>query len=150
MLTGLLIPSLGFPTLILGLLVYIRRGVVRLERRGLHAQGKVLGVRYPRSNKRTVDYTFRPPEGPELQGSFQEWPPPASEQTPGSPVDVLYLADAPHHHMAVGKGLSRRFFLIAATCLVLFASCATQSVLEEYFARQGQDPARARTTPEPP
>ncbi|RYZ44564.1 MAG: hypothetical protein EOO72_05895 [Myxococcaceae bacterium] len=149
MLMGLLVAGLGFPLIILGVLIYIRYGVVRLERHGLRAQGKVIGVRYPRSNKRSVDYTFRPPEGPELRGSFQEWPPrPEAERAPGSPVDVLYRADAPHDHMAVGTGLSQRFFLITATCLVLFASCTTRDVLREYFTRQGEAPAR--TTPAPP
>ena len=143
-LIGFLVGSLGFPAIILGLLIYIRGGVVRLEQHGLLAQGKVLSVRNPRSNKRTVDYTFRPPEGPELHGSFQEWPPGPSERTPGSPVDILYLADAPHDHMAVGTGLSRRFFIIVATLLVLFAGFCTQSVLQKYFTRQGQEPARNR------
>ncbi|RKH67041.1 DUF3592 domain-containing protein [Corallococcus llansteffanensis] len=143
-LIGFLVGGLGFPTLLLGLLIYIRGGVVRLERRGLHAQGKVLRVQYPRTNKRTVYYTFRPPEGPEFQGNFQEWPPGPSERAPGSPVDVLYLEEAPHDHMAAGKGLSRRFFLIAATLLVLFASLCTHGVLQEYFAPQGQDLARTR------
>ncbi|RKG94027.1 DUF3592 domain-containing protein [Corallococcus terminator] len=149
-LTGLLVGFLGLPSLILGLLLYSRRRVVRLEQDGLHARGKVVRVRNPRNNKRAVDYSFRPPEGPELQGSFQEWPPPASEQTPGSPVDVLYLADAPHHHMAVGTGLSRRFFLILATLLVLFAGVGTLTALREYLTHPGQEEARAHTTPAPP
>ncbi|RKH07166.1 hypothetical protein D7Y13_13855 [Corallococcus praedator] len=148
MLAGLLVGFLGLPSLVLGLLIYSRRLVVRLEREGLHARGKVVRVRNPRSNKRSVDYAFRPPEGPELQGSFQEWPPPASEQTPGSPVDVLYLADAPRHHMAVGTGLSRRFFLFIATVLVLFASTGTLTALHEYFTRP--EKARPSTTPAPP
>ncbi|RYZ35471.1 MAG: hypothetical protein EOO71_35325 [Myxococcaceae bacterium] len=149
-LAGMLVGFLGLPGLVLALLTYSRNLVVRLEQHGVRARGKVVRVRNPRSNKRAVDYAFRPPEGPELQGSFQEWPPPASEQTPGTPVDVLYLADAPHHHMVVGTGLSRRFFLIIATFLVLFAGVCTLTALHEYFTDPGQEEARTRATPAPP
>lgn len=136
MLLCLLAAFLGVPGLFLAILIQHRRLAVRLEQHGLRAQGKVLRVEEFLGKPSTVHYAFRPPEGPELSGNFKEASSVASKRTPGSPVDVLYLAEAPEQHVAVGMELNRGLFLFFAVPLVFFAITGALSVLHAYFTQQ--------------
>ncbi|RKH66469.1 DUF3592 domain-containing protein [Corallococcus llansteffanensis] len=134
-LVSVLAAFLGVPAIMLGVLVHYRGMAARLEQHGLHAQGTVLSVREVQSKPSTVYYAFRPPEGSELRGSFQEASSVASKRLPGSPVDILYLAEAPEQHMAVGMGLNQRLFVFFTVLLVFFSISGVASVLKAYFTQ---------------
>ncbi|WP_158621640.1 DUF3592 domain-containing protein [Corallococcus aberystwythensis] len=125
----------GAPALFLAVLSRYRRMTVQLEERGLRAQGTVVRVNEGRGKPSTVHYAFRPPEGPELSGKFDEATSEASKRNPGSPVEVLYLEEAPEHHMAVGMGFTRGLYLMVAVPLVFFAIFGVLSVLHAYFSQ---------------
>lgn len=133
----LLAAFLGGPALFLAVLVKSRRLAVRLEQEGLRAQGKVLSVRESPGKPSPVHYTFQPPEGPEVRGKFDEASSLASARAPGSPVEVLYLAEAPEQHTAVGMGMNQRLFLLLAGMLVCFALLGSLTVLHAYATQSG-------------
>ncbi|WP_147443345.1 DUF3592 domain-containing protein [Corallococcus sp. AB011P] len=135
MLICLLAVFTGGPALFLSVLSHYRRLTVRLEQHGLRAQGKVVRVNEGRGKPSTVYYAFRPPEGPELSGKFDEATSVASQRLPGSPVDILYLAEAPEQHMAVGMGFTRGLYLLVMVPLVGFAITGVLSVLHAYFTQ---------------
>ncbi|RKH88740.1 hypothetical protein D7Y21_13530 [Corallococcus sp. AB045] len=136
-LLGLLAGFVGLPAIILSLLARSRRVTVRLEQQGLLIQGKVTFVRRRSGTENWIYYAFRPAEGPERQGVFTEPSSPAMNRSPGSSVDVLYLADAPHHHMAVvGGGLTHQRFLLVAALLVCFSLLGVLVALHSYFTRE--------------
>ncbi|WP_147450358.1 DUF3592 domain-containing protein [Corallococcus carmarthensis] len=122
----------GGPALFLAVLSHSRRLTVQLEQRGLRAQGQVVRVNESRGKPSTVYYVFRPPEGPERSGKFDEASSDASKRTPGSAVDVLYLEEAPEQNMAVGMGFTRGLFILMLVPLVLVAGCGNLSVLHAY------------------
>lgn len=76
-----------------------------------------------------------PPPTRHPEDSFQEASSLASKRLPGSPVDIVYLADAPEHPMAVGMGLNQRLFVFFSISLVLFSLTGVLSVLKAYFTQ---------------
>ncbi|RKH07052.1 DUF3592 domain-containing protein [Corallococcus carmarthensis] len=134
-LLGLLAGFVGLPAIILSLLVRSRRVTVRLEQQGLLIQGKVTFVRRRSATENWISYAFRLAEGPERHGVFTEPSSPAMDRRPGTSVDVLYLADAPQHHMAaaVGGGLTHERFLLVAALLVGFSLLGLFVALHSYF-----------------
>ncbi|RKI01742.1 DUF3592 domain-containing protein [Corallococcus sp. AB038B] len=136
MLLFLLAVFTGGPALFLGVLSHYRRLTVRLEQHGLRVQGKVVRVNEGRGKPSTVYYAFSPPDGPELSGKFDEATSVASKRTPGSPVDILYLAEAPEQHMAVGMGFTQGLYLLLMVPLVGFSIMGVLSVLHAYFTQR--------------
>jgi hypothetical protein len=136
-LLGGLAGFIGLPAIMLFLLVRSRRVTVRLEQQGLLIQGKVTFVRRRTSSENWIYYAFQLAEGPERQGVFPEPSALDMDRHPGSSVDILYLEDAPQHHMAAGGGggLSQPRFLLIVAVLVGFSLLGVFAVLNSYFTR---------------
>ncbi|MCY1040594.1 hypothetical protein OV208_04600 [Corallococcus sp. bb12-1] len=131
------------PLLILKSLLKHRTLTLQVRQRGLHTRGKVLRVRDDfKGNSSRVDYVFSPPEGPEIHDSFHDSRQAAATRTPGSPIDIAYLPEAPRHHLRENVGFERPQVILVTLLFLLFASCGGIGVVGNYLqsARQAETP----------
>ncbi|MFB1483623.1 DUF3592 domain-containing protein [Corallococcus sp. RDP092CA] len=123
----------GVPVLLWRLLLKYRGLTVRLRQEGVRVHAEVQSVtRYARSQQRHVFYAFALPDGSRMYGNFRGAAD-AGDWEPGSTVEVVYLADLPHHNMRVGAGVERRDVIRGTVLLVLVLSVGVLGVLSAHW-----------------
>ncbi|NPD29334.1 hypothetical protein [Corallococcus exiguus] len=123
----------GVPVLLWRLLLKYRGLTVRLRQEGVRARAEVQSVtRYARSQQRHVFYAFALPDGLRMFGNFRGAPG-AGDWEPGSTVEVVYLADLPHHNMRVGSGVERKDVIRGTVLLVLVLTVGVLGVLNAHW-----------------
>ncbi|TSC24006.1 DUF3592 domain-containing protein [Corallococcus sp. Z5C101001] len=128
----LLVVFAGAPLLLLRLLLKYRGITVRLRQEGVRVRAEVVSVtRYARGRQQHVFHCFALPDGSRMYGNFREAAD-DGERPPGSTVDIVYLADAPHHNMRPGTGVERRDVIRGTVFLLLFAAVGVLGLLQAW------------------